>query len=194
MAVVLVDKHGRFLGLESNDFQIKHVEYSEPNQSDVLTWNAKSSLQPHMGCSNCGSFKHLAVKCLNCNTRVYCSSACSAIDVNHRSQCIIAMPARMHVHHHSRFGPWVRTFSRGQYYNPLWYPSYRNWYRPWPKYQHAPMALPELPMIDSTMTATEIESELMELRQQHEEHRRSYGIEIVPDPIYGRFIWIKPVK
>ena len=192
MSVVLVDKQGRFVGLEGTDFALKEVSYPKPKKTDVLSWNTKPVVSMHVGCSNCGSTsKHLSVKCHHCDTRVYCSSQCSANDMTHRMNCITIGPRMHRIHRHSRFPMWARTFSSGLYYNPLWYPYYRDWYRPWPRYQRV-LALPPLPQIAPSMTYEQINEELAKLRTEHKDHRQQYGAEIVPDPANGRYIWIKP--
>jgi len=80
------------------------------------------------------------------------------------------------------------------YYNPLLYQHYRFWYHPWPKYRRIKQELPKLPKIAKETSFENINQQLQLLRAQHETARLTHGVDIAPDPVNGRFIWVKPVQ
>lgn len=189
--VVWVDEHGRFLGTEghngSYDFKEHHSKQRDPDWYD---WNVKtpSTIVSAIVCRQCRIAKLLLVQCANCSQKLYCSHECCAKDGMHAAECI--GPRHGATRMHSRFPRWVRAYRHAPFYRPQLYRSYRKW-APASSYTIIRQGLAPLPSIAPETTSDQIEEELRLLQDEHENMRRMHSVEIMPDPAYGRYVWVR---
>lgn len=187
-----MDEHGRFLGIEGHTGGYVFKEHPAKSKDyDWYDWNVKASPRPVSSavCRQCRIAKQLSVACQQCDQKMYCSAECCAKDGMHAAECIGPLH-RTRMHSHSRFPGWVRAYRHGPFYRPQFYSFYRKW-APHDTYLIIHDEVPSLPAIGPGWSQEQIEGKLDSLRNQHEAVRRARGLEIMPDPVYARFVWVR---